>query len=151
MAASRTLKAPWWHQSGVYLYIFAKSGPIYIKPEWSAVHFAQIILYFVSPKLRTCACLSFSPSVRCRAACRHCRCSHLASRLLVGCVTFYVDMAHGAGKAWNFVNNIKIRLTRNVGQCPTWWSPLFNAGKFGWRPLLECCAVTLQKRETRWN
>ena len=29
--------------------------------------------------------------------------------------------------------------------------PLFNAAKFGWRPLLECCAVTLPRRETRWN
>ena len=31
------------------------------------------------------------------------------------------------------------------------WSPLFNAAKFGWRPLLECRAVTLPRRETRWN
>ena len=31
------------------------------------------------------------------------------------------------------------------------WRPLFNAAKFGWRPLLECCAVTLSRRETRWN
>jgi len=31
------------------------------------------------------------------------------------------------------------------------WRPLFNAAKFGWRPLLECCAVTLARRETRWN
>jgi len=30
------------------------------------------------------------------------------------------------------------------------WRPLFNAAKFGWRPL-ECCAVTLPRRETRWN
>jgi len=29
--------------------------------------------------------------------------------------------------------------------------PLFNAAKFGWRPILECCAVTLPRRETRWN
>ena len=29
------------------------------------------------------------------------------------------------------------------------WHPLFNAAKFGWRPLLECRAVTLPKRETR--
>ena len=29
--------------------------------------------------------------------------------------------------------------------------PLFNAAKFGWRPILECRAVTLPKRETRWN
>ena len=31
------------------------------------------------------------------------------------------------------------------------WLPLFNATKFGWRPLLECRAVTLPRRETRWN
>jgi len=31
------------------------------------------------------------------------------------------------------------------------WRPLFDAAKFGWRPLLECHAVTLPKRETRWN
>ena len=30
------------------------------------------------------------------------------------------------------------------------WHPLFNAAKFGCRPLLECCcAVTLPRRETR--
>ena len=31
------------------------------------------------------------------------------------------------------------------------WRPLFNAAKFGWRPLPECRAVTLPRRETRWN
>jgi len=31
------------------------------------------------------------------------------------------------------------------------WRPLFNAGKFGWRPLLECRAVTLPRGETSWN
>ena len=31
------------------------------------------------------------------------------------------------------------------------WRPLFNAAKFGWRPLLECRAVTLPRRETRWK
>ena len=30
------------------------------------------------------------------------------------------------------------------------WRPLFNAAKFGWRPLLECRAVTLPI-ETSWN
>jgi len=29
--------------------------------------------------------------------------------------------------------------------------PLFNAAKFGWRPLLEYRAVTQPRRETRWN
>jgi len=31
------------------------------------------------------------------------------------------------------------------------WRTLFNAAKFGWRPLLECRAVTLPRRGTRWN
>ena len=31
------------------------------------------------------------------------------------------------------------------------WRPLFSAAKFGWRPLLECRAVTLPRREIRWN
>jgi len=31
------------------------------------------------------------------------------------------------------------------------WRPLFNAAKFGWRPILECRAVTLPRRETRLN
>jgi len=31
------------------------------------------------------------------------------------------------------------------------WRPLFNAAKFGWRPLLDCRVVTLPRRETRWN
>jgi len=31
------------------------------------------------------------------------------------------------------------------------WRPLFNTAKFGWRPLLECRAVTLPRRERRWN
>jgi len=31
------------------------------------------------------------------------------------------------------------------------WRPLFNAAKFGWRPLLECRAVTLRRCESRWN
>jgi len=31
------------------------------------------------------------------------------------------------------------------------WRPLFNAAKFGWRPLLECRTVTLPRRESRWN
>jgi len=29
------------------------------------------------------------------------------------------------------------------------WRPLFNAAKFGWRPLLEC--RSMPRRETRWN
>ena len=29
------------------------------------------------------------------------------------------------------------------------WRPLFNPAKFGCRPLLDCCAVTLPRGETR--
>jgi len=29
--------------------------------------------------------------------------------------------------------------------------PLFNAARFGWCPLLECRAVMLPRRESRWN
>jgi len=31
------------------------------------------------------------------------------------------------------------------------WRPLFNAAQCGWRPLLECRAVTLPRREACWN
>ena len=31
------------------------------------------------------------------------------------------------------------------------WRRLFNVADFGWRPLLECRAVTLPRRESRWN
>jgi len=31
------------------------------------------------------------------------------------------------------------------------WRPVFNTAKFGWRSLLECCAVMLPICETRWN
>jgi len=31
------------------------------------------------------------------------------------------------------------------------WRPLFNAASFGWCLILECCAVTLPRCESRWN
>jgi len=31
------------------------------------------------------------------------------------------------------------------------WRPLFNSAKFCWRPILQCRAITLPRRETRWN
>jgi len=34
---------------------------------------------------------------------------------------------------------------------PNRWGLLFNAAKFGWRPLLQCRAVTLPRRDTSWN
>ena len=57
----------------------------------------------------------------------------------------------------HLINNLvpKLEMWAN-GQrdgCPAKyrWRPLFNTAKFGWPPLLECCAVTLPKRESRWN
>ena len=34
---------------------------------------------------------------------------------------------------------------------PNIGSPLFSTPQFGWRPLLQCRAVTVRRRETRWN
>jgi len=31
------------------------------------------------------------------------------------------------------------------------WRPVFNCANIGWRPLLECRAVTLPRGEIRWN
>jgi len=31
------------------------------------------------------------------------------------------------------------------------WRPLFNATKFGWCSLLDCRAVTLPRRRSRWK
>ena len=31
------------------------------------------------------------------------------------------------------------------------WRPLFNTAKLGWCSLLDCRAVTLPRRESRWN
>ena len=48
--------------------------------------------------------------------------------------------------------------TRNVGQCPTWWSPCrtqvapsVQRRKVWLTPTTRCCAVTLPRRKTRWN
>ena len=34
---------------------------------------------------------------------------------------------------------------------PNTGGALCSTPQFGWRPLVECCAVTLPRRETRWN
>jgi len=60
---------------------------------------------------------------------------------------------------WNQLAwRLRTAWTRNMGQCPTWWPPCQNIGgtlcstpQFGWRPLLECRAVTLPRRKTHWN
>jgi len=38
---------------------------------------------------------------------------------------------------------------RNGRPAEYMWRPLFNAAKFGSRPILDCSAVTLPRRETR--
>jgi len=58
-------------------------------------------------------------------------------------------------QAVNNKNNFKTRMWANAQRdghpAEYRWRPLFNAAKFGWRPLLECRAVTLPRREIRWN
>jgi len=52
-------------------------------------------------------------------------------------------------------NNMQTRMWANAkrdGRPAKYrWRPVFNAAKFGWRPLLQCRAVMLPRRETRWN
>jgi len=61
----------------------------------------------------------------------------LANRLLTG---------HG-----HYVTLCKTRMWANAqrdGRPAEYrWRPLFNAAKFGWRPLLECRALTLPRRQ----
>ena len=58
---------------------------------------------------------------------------------------------------WNFSNGKAdgTRMWANAQRdgCPVKykWHPLSTAAKFGWGPLLECRAVMLPKRESRWN
>jgi len=62
------------------------------------------------------------------------------------------DLRSPAG--WLPVHRDQLRAQRSVssmGSLYLYLLPLFNATKFGWRPLLECRAVTLPRRETRWN
>ena len=51
--------------------------------------------------------------------------------------------------------DLKLEMWANAQRdgCPAKyrWRPLFNAAKFGWLPLLQCRAVMLPRRETRWN
>ena len=55
----------------------------------------------------------------------------------------------------NLVFTYKTRMWANAqrdGRAAEYrWRRSFNAAKFGWRPLLKCCAVTLPKRKTCWN
>ena len=45
----------------------------------------------------------------------------------------------------------ELLITRNVGQCPTWWSPSVQRRKVCLTPNTRCHEVTLPRRETSWN
>jgi len=57
--------------------------------------------------------------------------------------------------SYNSKKQIKTRMWANVqrdGRPAEYrWCSLLNAAKFGWRPLLECRAVTMPRRESRSN
>ena len=65
--------------------------------------------------------------------------------ILIRCVIF----------SWNAEEYLETRMWANAQRhdhpAEYRWRPLFNAAKFGWRPLPEWGAVTLPRRETRWN
>jgi len=48
-----------------------------------------------------------------------------------------------------FITNVNAQ--RDCRPAEYRWRPLLNAAKFGWCSLLECRAVTVPRRETRWN
>ena len=72
----------------------------------------------------------------------------------------------GLGRIWVLISDVtcSVSTSNYLLQLEMWanaqrdghpaecrWRPLFNAAKFGWRPLLECRAVTLPRHETGWN
>jgi len=78
----------------------------------------------------------------------HCPSSKCCPRL-----TFSLSHQATVTKVW--LNEYQLEMWANAQRdgrpAKHRWRPLFNAAKFGWRPLLECCAVTLPRRESRWN
>ena len=82
------------------------------------------------------------------------RCSPIAKRFVCWNNVTQTKNIHETHDVWCTCQWLKVNY--NVGQCPTWWPPcrirpLLNAAKLGWRPLLECHAVTLPIRESCWN
>jgi len=71
------------------------------------------------------------------------------------CCQNYVQLYITVIKTKMYCNRTKLELWANAqrdGRPAEYrWPSLFNATKFGWRPLLECRAVTLPRCETRWN
>jgi len=60
---------------------------------------------------------------------------------------------HEKGQFWALKDTTRMWANTQRGGRPAEcrWRPLFNAAKFGWRPVLECCAVILPRCDTRWN
>ena len=69
--------------------------------------------------------------------------------------TVYTNLCHLPQKFSSRIGSSGTRMWANAqrdGRPAEYrWRPLFNATKFGWRPLLECRAVMLPRHETRWN
>jgi len=80
-------------------------------------------------------------------------------RVMVEVMIAFVSHVHGSRKRDNdYVrkqNMKKNRMWANAqrdGRPVKYrWRPLFNAANFGWRPLLQCRAVTLPRHDSRWN
>ena len=68
--------------------------------------------------------------------------------VFISTLTFIQKAARRTIKSIKLAICLKHRLTRNVGQCPTWWSP---CRKVWLTPTTRRRAVTLPRRETSWN
>ena len=58
---------------------------------------------------------------------------------------------HNTGKLLFFKPEMWANAQRDGYPAEYRWCPLFNAAKFGWRPILECRAVKMPRSETCWN
>ena len=70
--------------------------------------------------------------------CYICHCIHVCIQLQI-CMYFSI----------NYTTRMWANAQRDGHPSECRWRPVFNAANFGWRPLLECRAVTLPRRETR--
>jgi len=63
----------------------------------------------------------------------------------------YIACYHWTTKTSTIITKMWANAQRDGHPAKYRWCPLFNATKFGWRPLLECHTVTVPRCETRWN
>jgi len=83
-------------------------------------------------------------------------CSHGQTHRQTHRCVWPLYISHCLRLTWNVINTKKqTRMWANAQRdgrpAEHRWRPLFNAAKFGWCSLLDCRAVTLPRRETRWN